>query len=48
MDLFGFTMDNATVGIIFFFLISSYFGHHLLHRVIKTPAQYERPKVAGQ
>jgi hypothetical protein len=42
------TMDNATIGIIIFFLISSYFGHKLLHHVIKTPAQYERPKGAVQ
>jgi hypothetical protein len=38
-------MDITTVGIIVFFLISSYFGHKLLHHVIKTPAQYERMKV---
>lgn len=40
-------MDNSTIGIIIFFVISSYFGHVLLHRVIKTPAQYERPRVAS-
>jgi hypothetical protein len=39
-------MDNGTIGIIIFFIVSSYLGHILLHRVIKTPAQYERPKVA--
>jgi len=38
-------MDNTTIGIIIFFLISSCYGHILLHRVIKTPAQYQRPKV---
>jgi len=38
-------MDNITIGVIFFFFISSWFGHALLHRVIKTPAQYQRPKV---
>lgn len=36
--------DQNTVLIIFFFLLSSAFGHMLLHRVIKTPAQYYRPE----
>ena len=35
--------DTTTVGIIIFFLVSSAFGHILLHKVIRTPAQYERP-----
>jgi hypothetical protein len=38
-------LDNITIGIIIFFVISSYLGHKLLHRVIKTPAQYTRPEV---
>jgi hypothetical protein len=40
-------MDNSTIAIIIFFIVSSYFGHVLLHHIIKTPAQYERPKVAA-
>jgi cell division protein FtsB len=35
-------VDKVTVAIIAFFILSSYFGHQLLHRVIKTPAQYVR------
>jgi len=35
-------VDAVTVCIIVFFVVSSYFGHQLLHRVIKTPAQYTR------
>ncbi|KAH3983906.1 hypothetical protein HBI55_114840 [Parastagonospora nodorum] len=35
-------IDAATVYIIVFFVVSSYFGHQLLHRVIQTPAQYTR------
>jgi hypothetical protein len=34
--------DKVTVAIILFFLASSWFGHALLHRVIKTPPQYRR------
>jgi hypothetical protein len=36
--------DTVTVAIIGLFLLSSYFGHRLLHRVIRTPAQYYRPE----
>lgn len=36
-------VDTTTIGIICFFLISAALGHQLLHRVIKTPAQYRRP-----
>jgi hypothetical protein len=39
--------DKVTVLILLFFLVSSYFGHQLLHRVIKTPAQYTNPGVAN-
>jgi hypothetical protein len=39
--------DKVTVVIILFFLVSSFFGHKLLHRVIKTPAQYTNPGVAN-
>lgn len=35
-------LDNTTVGIIIFFLVSSAMGHILLHRVIRTPAQYKK------
>ncbi|CBX93272.1 predicted protein [Plenodomus lingam JN3] len=35
--------DNYIV--IIFFILSSILGHKLLHRVIKTPAQYERPEI---
>jgi hypothetical protein len=34
--------DQTTVLVIVFFVVTSYFGHVLLHRVIKTPAQYVR------
>jgi hypothetical protein len=34
--------DQTTVLVIVFFVVSSYLGHILLHRVIKTPAQYVR------
>jgi hypothetical protein len=36
--------STMEVLIIAFFLVSSYAGHQLLHRVIKTPAQYYRPE----
>jgi hypothetical protein len=36
--------DKITVAMILFFIVSSYFGHRLLHHVIKTPAQYRRPE----
>jgi hypothetical protein len=36
-------MDTPTLLIIGFFVLSSVLGHALLHRVIKTPAQYYRP-----
>ncbi|KAF3046140.1 hypothetical protein E8E12_011327 [Didymella heteroderae] len=35
--------DQTTTYIILFFLASSVLGHILLHRIIKTPAQYHRP-----
>lgn len=38
-----FSIDPTTLYIIAFFLASSAFGHALLHRVTKTPAQYSRP-----
>lgn len=38
-----FSVDPTTFYIIAFFLASSAFGHALLHRVTKTPAQYSRP-----
>jgi hypothetical protein len=37
------SIDPTTLYIIAFFLASSAFGHALLHRVTKTPAQYSRP-----
>lgn len=36
-------LDYTTIFIILFFIVSSVFGHFLLHRIIKTPAQYYRP-----
>jgi hypothetical protein len=38
--------DQTTIGIILFFIISSYLGHNLLHRIIRKPAQYYRPESA--
>jgi hypothetical protein len=35
--------DTTTLCIIAFFITSSVCGHFLLHRVIKTPARYQRP-----
>jgi hypothetical protein len=38
-----FSIDSTTIYIIAFFIASSAFGHALLHRITKTPAQYSRP-----
>ena len=38
-----FSVDPTILYIIAFFLASSAFGHALLHRITKTPAQYSRP-----
>jgi hypothetical protein len=35
--------DTTTLYIVAFFIVSSVLGHILLHRIIKTPAQYYRP-----
>lgn len=35
--------DTTTLSVIAFFIVSSLLGHILLHRVIRTPAQYDRP-----
>tara|TARA_R110002003_G_scaffold41_23_gene3026 strand:+ start:35048 stop:35302 length:255 start_codon:yes stop_codon:yes gene_type:complete len=40
--------DTVTLAIIGLFLLSSYFGHRLLHRVIRTPAQYYRPEAVEE
>lgn len=37
-------LDTTTIYILLFFIASSVLGHLLLHRVIKTPAQYHRPR----
>lgn len=39
--------DTPTLYIIAFFIVSSIFGHLLLHRIVKTPAQYYRPSKDG-
>lgn len=41
-------LDSTTVVVVLFFIISSVCGHILLHRVIKTPAQYIRPGREGE
>ncbi|KAJ4988734.1 hypothetical protein SVAN01_05711 [Stagonosporopsis vannaccii] len=41
-------LDTTTLVIILFFIVSSVCGHILLHRVIKTPAQYLRPSREGE
>lgn len=35
-------IDKTTGWIIVYFLITSFLGHKLLHRIIKTPAEYEK------
>jgi len=37
-------MDNTVINVILYFFITSYLVHVLLHRVVKKPAQYDRPQ----